>query len=154
MGLVFKMMIPLVMIALIYGYMLGGHKVVDFMSNLPENAKGVEGVGNAVTDEDVTIYQWTDEKGVKHFSNTLPDGQTADELKMSANTNVIQSIDASKQNKAKDEGGGQVNSVRKSPYSPGGAKEMIDQTKNLKKSLEQKMKDQTNMLDQISGSKK
>ena len=154
MGLVFKMMLPLIMIALIYGYMMGGHKVLDFMSNLSTQSKGVEGVGNAVTNEDVTIYQWTDEKGVKHYSNTQPAGESVNELVLPANANVIQAVKAPPEKEQKEARGGQVTSLLKSPYSPGGGKEMIDQTTDLKNTLNQRMQEQQNILEQISGHKK
>lgn len=150
MGLIFKMLIPIIMILLIYGYMMGGNKVVDFFNNATTQSKGVETIGNAVTDEDVTVYQWVDENGVKHFSNTQPAGQNVDELQLSSKANVIKSINVTDQ-EASRPAGGQVTSLVKNPYSPGGAKEMIDQTQNLKNTLDQQMQDQQKILDQITG---
>ena len=151
MGLIFKMMIPLIMILLVYGYMMGGHKVLEFMDKATPKSKGVEGIGNAVTDKDVTVYQWVDDKGMKHFSSTPPEGKSVDALKLSAKANVIQSVKVPVKEEEAQAGGGQVSSVLKSPYSPGGAKAMIDQTEGLKNSLNQKVLDQQAILDQISG---
>ena len=155
MGLVFKMMIPIIMILLIYGYMMGGQQLLDFMEKAePPKAKGIEGISNAVTDENVTVYQWVDEKGMKHFSSTPPEGKSVDALKLSARANVIQSVKVPEKEEKPKTNGGQVTSVlmgQKSPYSPGGGKAMIDETMNLKNVLEQQMLDQQKMLDQVSG---
>ena len=149
MGLVFKMMIPIIMMLLIYGYMMGGQQLIDFMDKVPVKEKGVEGIGNAVTDEDVTVYQWVDEKGVKHYSNTKPVANNVEELKMSANANVIKAVKVPEEEAPP--GGGSVTSVLKSPYSPGGAKAMMDDTTKLKNTLNQRMQQQQEMLEQISG---
>jgi Domain of unknown function (DUF4124) len=153
MGLVFKMMVPIIMMLLIYGYMMGGDKVLNFMDNMPQaKPKGVEGISSAVTDEEVTVYQWVDEKGVKHYSNSKPVGKSVDELKMSPKANVIQAV---KPQVVVEEPktGGKVTSITASPYSPGGAREMIDKTKGLKDMMNQRAEDQQSMLDQISGKK-
>lgn len=159
MGLVFKMMVPIVIMILIYGYMMGGDKVMGFLDQFSkesfsrENLTGVEGISNAVTDEAVTVYQWVDEKGVKHFSNSRPAGQAVDELRMSPNANVIQSVKAVEE-KAEAKQGGQVISILKSPYSPGGGKEIMDKTQGLKSTLDKRTQDQQKMMDQIMGNKK
>jgi len=152
MGIVFKMMIPIIMMLLIYGYMMGGQQLLDFMEKAePPKAKGIEGISNAVTDENVTVYQWVDDKGMKHFSSTPPEGKSVDALKLSAKANVIQSVKVPEKEEKPKASGGQVTSILKSPYSPGGAKAMIDQTTNLKSTLEQQMSQQQEMLDQITG---
>jgi hypothetical protein len=153
MGFVFKMMIPLMLILLIYGYMMGGDKVLDFIDRAPPKPTGVENISSALTDKDVTIYQWVDEKGVKHFSSTPPQGQDAHELRLSSKTNVIQSVKIPAKEEARPEKG-RVTSVLKSPYSPGGGKEIIDQTLDLKDVMQQRMQQQQEMLEQISGHSK
>ena len=151
MGFVFRLMIPLIMILLIYGYMMHGDKVLNFVQNAaPAKSKGIEGIGNAVTDKDVTVYQWVDDKGMKHFSSTPPEGKSVDALELSPRANVIQSVKLPVEEESKANGGS-VTSILNSPYSPGGAKDMIDQTTNLKNTLEQQMMDQKRMLDEISG---
>lgn len=149
MGLIFKMMVPIVMMLLIYGYMMGGQKMLDFMESAPPKLKGVEGISNAVSDEDVTVYQWVDEKGIKHFSSTPPSGHSADELKLSPKANVIQAVQVEEEKETQK--GAQVTTIPSSPYSPGGAREMIDQTKDLKNMMDQRAIEQQKMLDSISG---
>ena len=51
MGLIFKMMLPLLMIFLVYGYMMHGQKIMGLWDNLQQSSKGIEGVSNAITDE-------------------------------------------------------------------------------------------------------
>ena len=149
MGLVFKMIVPILVMLLVYGYMMGGQKMLDFMESAPPKLKGIEGLGNAVTDEKVTVYQWVDEKGGKHFSNTPPAGVSADQLNLSSKTNVIQSIPTPADKEQNS--GAQVTSIPSNPYSPGGAKKMIDGAKNLKNMMDQRAIDQQKMLDKISG---
>jgi len=147
-------MVPVILLLLVYAYMMQGDKILNFMKNLPEEkAKGIEGISTAVTDEDVTVYQWVDEKGIKHFSNNRPVGQAVDELKMSPKANVIQAIKAPEE-KEKPRKGGQVTSITKSPYSPGGGKAMMDKTQSLKDTMNQRAQSQQEMLDQIMGNKK
>jgi len=151
MGFIFKMMVPIILLLLVYGYMMKGDKILNFMNNLPEEkAKGVGDISNAVTDEDVTVYQWVDEKGIKHFSNNRPEGRTVDELRMSPKANVIQAI-KSPEEKAKPKKAGQVTSISKSPYAPGGGKKLMDKTKGLKDTLDQRGQSQQDLLDQIMG---
>lgn len=152
MAKIFIKMIALVGVLLAVPYYMMGGAVPDFLSGFSGSSvptpTGVSGIGNAVTDKDVTVYQWVDEKGVKHYSNTPPAGQQAETLHLRSDTNLIKAIEPPAEKKPSRPkvtsiGGGMTN-----PYSPGGAKKLMDDAKNVQELLNQRFERQQEILNQ------
>ena len=149
---IFIKMILLIGVLLAVPYYMMGGAMPDFMTSLlpsgsSQNLKGVSGIGSAVTDEAVTVYEWVDEKGRKHFSNTPPAGQNAKALQLRPDTNLIQAVKPQVEKVAPRP---KVTSIgeMKSPYTPGGAKKLIDDAKNVQEMLNQRFDQQKALIDQ------
>jgi len=132
-------------------FMMGGDSnlLPGFMkpSSTPK-VKGVTSLGNAVTDKDVTVYQWTDEKGVKHFSNTEPQGKNVERLHLRSDANLIQAIKAPEKKKASRPKVTSIGSGMSNPYTPGGAKKLMNDAQNVQEVLNQRFEMQKKALNQ------
>ncbi len=146
-----KMVLLLGVLLAIPYYMMGG-AMPSFMSDfLPsKNAtatKGVNGISSALTDETVTVYEWVDEKGRKHFSNRAPAGQNAKAMQLRPDTNLIQAVRPQVETatpRAKVTTLGKV----QNPYSPGGAKQLMKDAKGVQEMLNQRFDQQQQMINQ------
>ena len=154
MKLLFKMLLPLAIIGGGYAYLLGGGlmgggDLLGLLQPKEEQPRGIEGLGNAVTDKNVTVYQWVDEHGQKHFSSTPPVGQKqVDTVKLSPDANVVQAIKLPEEEEEKPRRS-QVTSVRSNPYSPEGVKELMQDTQELSNMMNERAAEQQKMLDSI-----
>lgn len=112
-------------------------------------AQGISELGNAVVEKDVTVYQWKDEHGVTHYGGTPPTGQGSyDKKEIRANTNVVQ---ATKQTEEEDKPETQGSRIAKvgSIYSPEGVKNLMDDTKDLQKQMNDRTAEQDKLLDSL-----
>lgn len=148
-ALMLMIVVPMVLfgdneIAEKFGFGRGGKSDTkeDLRDKLPKNIKAV------VTDKEVEVYKWTDKHGVMQFSHLPPqDGTDSEKLVLSPNTNVMDAIkipEKEKEEVAKP----QVFSLG-SPYSPGGMKKMVDDSSELKETLNQRQADQEKMLQDL-----
>ncbi len=155
MKMLISMVLTLGIILFASQYMLGGLGKIPGFSGAGENAeKGLGELGNAVVKQDVTVYQWTDEHGVTHFGSAPPTGQGAYEKKeISANTNVMQALKTGDEEEDEPVSGPRVATVG-SVYSPEGVKDLMDNTKDLQKQLNERMAEQEKMMNDIMGEKK
>lgn len=113
---------------------------------LPENVKPV------VTNKRVEVYTWIDEHGVKQFSNTPPrDGGESEKMVLSPDTNVIDGLKIPEQ-EAEVASGPKVFNVG-NPYTPGGIKEVIDNTKDVSETLNQRQAEQEQFMDKLFNKK-
>jgi len=114
-----------------------------------EATKGLEELGNAVIQKDVTVYQWTDSSGVTHYGGTPPTGQGQYEKKMiHANTNVMDAHKIAEEEETPKE---QSRMARVgSLYSPEGVKGLMDDATGLQEQLNQRMEEQQKLLDSIA----
>ena len=109
---------------------------------LPTNVK------TAVTNKKVEVYTWVDEHGVKQFSNTPPpEGGASEKMVLSPNTNIMDPINIPEP-EAEVATGPKVYSI-KNPYTPGGMKEVVDNSKDLRDSINQRQVDQEKMMQDI-----
>jgi len=113
-----------------------------------DTPKGIEDIGNAILDKDVTVYQWKDAQGVTHYGGTPPTGQGAYSKKeIRANTNIVQA------HKTVEEEEEPVQRSRMakvgSVYSPEGIKDLMDDTTDLKDTLNQRAADQEKLMESI-----
>ncbi|VAW63866.1 hypothetical protein MNBD_GAMMA10-666 [hydrothermal vent metagenome] len=109
----------------------------------------LDGIGNSITQEDVTVYQWVDDKGITHYGGTPPTGQGEYEKKtISANTNLMQAQKAPQQEEEKP---GKRSRVAKigSIYSPEGIKDTIDSAKDLQGEANERAAEQEKILNDI-----
>ena len=151
MKMLISMLLTLGIILFASQYMLkGSGGIADFMNIDPTDTapEGIKDLGNAVLDEDVTIYQWTDSAGVTHYGGTPPTGQGQYETKMiHSNTNVVQAHKIAEEEEEPVQQGrvARVGSV----YSPEGVKNLMDDAKGLQDQLNQRSADQEKLLNDI-----
>jgi hypothetical protein len=119
----------------------------DELSEL--RAKAPKNFTSVTTDKKVTVYKWRDEHGVMQFSNTPPDGGAADKVELLPDANVVKAIKMPEAEPEK-KSGPVVMSIR-NPYTPGGIKDMIDNTSQLKDTLNQQQMEQQKMMEQMFG---
>ncbi len=138
-----------------YKYVLTGNFggiQIPGMDKLTAGAeKGLKGVGNATLDKDVVVYQWVDDKGVTHFGGTPPTGQGSYEKKsIKSNTNIMNAVSAPEKEEKKRTLGSRISRVG-SLYTPGGAKNAIDEAKEATEGMSDQMADQEKALNEIMG---
>ena len=155
MKMLISMVLTLGIILFASQYMLGGlGNIPGFSGASSDSEKGLGELGNAVVKQDVTVYQWTDEQGVTHFGSAPPTGQGEYEKKeISANTNVIQAHKSAEAEEEEQTSGPRVAKVG-SVYSPEGVKDLMDNTKDLQKQLNDRMAEQEKIMNDIMGEKK
>lgn len=120
----------------------------DELSEL--RAKAPKNFTSVTTDKKVTVYKWRDEHGVMQFSNTPPpEGGTADKVELLPDTNVVKAIKVPEEEPEKKTG--PVVMSTRSPYTPGGMKDLIDNTSQLKDTLNQQQLEQQQMMEQMFG---
>jgi hypothetical protein len=123
----------------------------DELSEL--RAKAPKNFSNVTTDKKVTVYKWRDEHGVMQFSNTPPpEGGIADKVELLPDANVVRAIKVPEAEPEKKTG--PVVMSTRSPYTPGGMKELIDNTSQLKDTLNQQQMEQQKIMDQMFGKQK
>ena len=111
-------------------------------AKLPTNVKA------AVTDKRVEVYTWVDGNGIKQFSNTPPpEGGESEKIVLQPNTNVIKAMKVPAQEK-EVAAAPKVYSVG-NPYTPGGMKEVIDNSKDLKETIGQRQAEQEKMMQEM-----
>jgi len=137
---------------LLTGYMGGGDVTLPGTADMTGSAsKGIKSLGNAVSDKDVTVYQWVDDKGVTHFGGSPPTGQ-GEYIKRSiqANTNVINAVKPRKKepkiasSRSRSSRVGQL-------YSKGGIKNLMDNTKETSQQMSDQITQQDKALQDIMG---
>lgn len=91
-----------------------------------------------------TAYKWVDEKGVVHFSTEPPpEEQQAERLEVDPNVNVIKSVKPREQESPETAPAPEL----QSPYTPEGAKKLIDDARNVQKLLDDRYEKQKEIID-------
>jgi len=137
-----------------YKYILGGGMggfqipgMGDIVNKAPE---GITGLGNAVVEKDVKVYQWVDDKGVTHYGGTAPTGQGAyEEKNIRANTNLVNAYKAPE--KEEETSGGPRISRVGSLYTPEGVKDLVNDAKDSTEKMSERMEQQQKMLNDLMG---
>ncbi len=131
-------------------YMLKGMGGIPGFGGESEPASsGLNNLGNALNDENVTVYQWIDAQGVTHYGSTPPTGQGSYEIKqIQANANLMQ---AHKSRPEEEEADTQRPKVAKvgSLYTPEGVKGMMDDASKLQEQMNQRTAEQEKMMQDI-----
>lgn len=157
--LILKMLLPLAIIGGGYAYLMGGGimgggDILGFLKPAEDKPKGIEGLGNAVTDKNVTVYQWVDEHGQKHFSSTPPaTNSPVKTVQLSPDTNVVKGFKAPEEEEKEEKRRPQVTSIGKL-YTPEGVKDVVQDAQDVSNMLNERMAQQQEMMEQMSGLKK
>lgn len=132
---------------------------------LPKNVKTV------VTNKKVEVFTWTDEHGIKHFSGTPPSGDGVAEkiVLLPEDINTMEAVKVPE--KVEEEGKEEENEEKKkegkraskllgmrNPYTPGGMKELVGNSKDLQNTMDQQQVDREKMMQdlfpQMNGNKR
>lgn len=135
-----------------YKYILTGGFQMPGMPDITDSAqKGVSGIGNAIVQKDVTVYQWIDSNGQTHYGSTPPTGQGEYSKKeIKANTNLMNAFKTPQKEEEEKMSRSRVSTVG-SIYSPGGMKNMMDSTKDASQGMSERMAAQEKMLNELMG---
>ena len=150
MKMLISMVLALGVVLFASQYMLKGMGGIPGFGGASEPASsGLNSLGNALRDEDVTVYQWTDAQGVTHYGSTPPTGQGSYQVKqIQANANLIQ---AHKPPAEEEKADAQQPKVAKvgSLYTPEGVKGLMDDASKLQEQMSQRNEDQEKMLQDL-----
>lgn len=155
MKMLISMVLTLGIILFASRFMMGDMMDIPGLTGAANDAeKGLGELGNAVVKEDVTVYQWTDAEGVTHFGGTPPTGQGAYEKKeIRASTNVLQAQKLAEEEPEEPRNKSQIAKIG-SVYTPEGVKDLVTDTKDLQKQLNERVAEQDKILNDIMGSNK
>ncbi len=129
---------------------LGGGGGKESIASL--KAKAPKNLTNVTTDKQVKVYKWVDENGVTQFSQTPPRlGGEAESLTLKPDTNIMQAYKAPKR-EPKQVSGPKI--FKTNPYTPGGMKDMLNETAKVTEQMNQRQQEQNALLDQIMGKQK
>ncbi|MFC1588657.1 DUF4124 domain-containing protein [Pseudomonadota bacterium] len=128
-----------------FGFGGGGSasdSIQDLKARLPQNVQSV------TTDKKVDVYKWVDEHGVTQFSQTPPfEGGESEKMVLAPNTNVVDAIKIPEE-EIEVAAQPQVFSLG-NPYTPGGAKELLDQSMQMQEQINQRQADQDKMMQEM-----
>lgn len=136
-------------------YFYGGAEMPDFIKNLgfgsgEPSSKLPENISNVVTDKEVTVYQWVDENGVKHFGGTPPVGIVAEEKQLRPDQNIIQALKIPEEEEQEEKASGpKVTNILKKAYTKEGVENLIDDAKGVQDMLDKRFEEQQKVMDQI-----
>ncbi len=104
---------------------------------------------HVTTDQRVKVYKWVDDNGITQFSQTPPRlGGEAEAILLQPDTNLMQAYKAPA---AKEEPLQQPKIFKTNPYTPGGMKDVVDQSRQVAEQMSQQQAGQKSVLDQIMG---
>ena len=150
MKMLISMVLTLGVVLFASQYMLKGVSGIPGFGSASESASsGLNNLGNAVLDEDVTVYQWVDAQGVTHYGSTPPIGQGSYQVKqIQANANLMQAHKSAAEEEGVDTQGPKVAKVG-SLYTPEGVKGMMDDASQLQEQMNQRAEEQEKMMQEL-----
>jgi hypothetical protein len=150
MKMLISMVLTLGIVLFASQYMLKGMGGIPGLGGSSDlDSGGLNNLGNALQDEDVTVYQWTDEQGVTHYGSTPPTGQGSYEVKqIQANANLMQAHKPQAEEEEVDTQGPSVAKVG-SLYTPEGVKGLMDDASKLQEQMNQRAADQEKMMQDL-----
>lgn len=150
MKMLISMVLTLGVVLFASQYMLKGMGGIPGFGGGSESASsGLNNLGNAVLDEDITVYQWTDEQGVTHYGSTPPTGQGSYQVKqIQANANLMQAHKPKAEEEAADIQGPKVAKVG-SLYTPEGVKGMMDDASELQEQMNKRVEEQEKLMEEL-----
>ena len=125
---------------------------------IPENST----IEKEITDKKnvTTVHKWMDEYGVWQFSDQNNSGGNSELLKINSNINVVKSMEVAKpedetaeSNAASDTESSMADIPLPTTIPMKDIPKLINDTKELKKTLDQRYKDQTTLLDSLNPEK-
>jgi hypothetical protein len=156
---IISMIIVLCVLAIIPMFLLDDNSVVarfglDVFSGSDEHAKLPKNLTSVTTDEKVQVYKWRDQYGVMQFTNTPPpQTQQAELVELTPNTNIIKAVEVPEEEPEQKRSGPNV-MMTGNPYTPGGMKDLLDNTSSLATDMNQKQMEQQQLMEQIMGMQK
>ncbi len=153
--LLFKVSIIVGVLVAVPYFIMGKGEMPDFLSGLFKTEKKAvklpENVSSVTTDEEVTVYQWVDEQGIKQFGNTPPPGAVnVQTINLKPNTNIMKAVKVPEEEEEPEQGP-KITNIVKNPYSPDGIKGAIDDAKGVQDTLDKRMEEQQKLLDSLLG---
>lgn len=153
---IISMLVVLCVLAVVPMFLFGDKNLLAMFGLGPKDelselrAKAPKNFTSVTTDKKVTVYKWRDENGVLQFSSTPPpEGGPADTVELRPDTNLVKALKVPEEEPEKKSG--PVVMSTRSPYTPGGMKDMIDTTSNLKDTLNQQQLEQQKMMEEMFG---
>lgn len=156
---IISMIIVLCVLAIVPLFLFGNDGLLaryglDIFSEPDVRAKAPKNITNVTTDKKVQVYKWRDEYGVMQFTNTPPpESQQVEMLELTPNTNIVKAIEVPEDEPEQKRSRPKVMTTG-NPYTPGGMKDMLDSTAELKNSLNEKQLEQQQLLEQIMGNQR
>lgn len=159
-GLIFKMIAMVVVMVGMSNYVLyimtgrspfDGFKLPSVSDAIPSSIDDITpSIGGKQT-----VYKWVDENGVTQYSSEPPPDQASTSLELDPNTNVIQAIEMPEDESSSSASSKQNNetpqlALPEGPvYSPDNIKKLIDDAKNVQKTLDERYQKQEEMLKEL-----
>ena len=156
---IISMVIVLCVLAIIPMFLLGDNSVMarfglGYFSGSDEHSKAPKNLTSVTTDEKVQVYKWRDQYGVMQFTNTPPpQTQQVEMIELTPNTNIVKAVEVPEEEPEQKRSGPAV-MMTGNPYTPGGMKDLLDNTSSLAADMNQKQLDQQQLMDQIMGKQK
>jgi hypothetical protein len=159
--LLFKVAVLVGIMLMVPYYLLDGG-MPGFLKGLVPGSSGKDkplmNMSNAVTDQDVKLYKWVDEKGVTHFSDSDPMNVQAEEQHLKPDTNLMKAVRPQGEEEAEGSGGSVISlggdkdkkdgePTLGNPYSPEAVQKLVKDAQNVAKMMEQRNQE----LDKIQG---
>jgi hypothetical protein len=127
---------------------------LNVFSGSNDHAKAPKNLTSVTTDEKVQVYKWRDQYGVMQFTNTPPpQSQQAELVELTPNTNIIKAVEVPEEEPEQKRSGPNV-MMTGNPYTPGGMKDLLDNTSSLATDMNQKQMEQQQLMEQIMGMQK
>ncbi len=153
---IISMLIVLCVLATVPLFLFGDSGVlarfgIDLSDGSDPRAKAPKNLTNVTTDQKVQVYKWRDEYGVMQFTNTPPpQDQQTEVIELTPNTNIVKAVEMPQQEVEKERSGPSIMTTG-NPYTPGGMKDMLDATTDLKDGMNEKQLEQQQLIEQILG---
>jgi len=154
-----SMVIVLCVLATVPLFMFGDRGMlarfgIDLAGDSDMRAKTPKNLSNVTTDQKVQVYRWRDEHGVMQFTNTPPPaGLQAEIIELTPNTNIVKAVEVPVEDDEQQSSGPKVMTTG-NPYTPGGMKDMLEATADLKDGMNEKQLEQQQLIEQIMGSQR
>jgi hypothetical protein len=156
---IISMLIVLVILAIVPMIFMGDNDLMsDFFggssggkeSIASLKAKAPKNLTSVTTDSKMKVYKWVDENGVTQFSQTPPRlGGESESIMLQPDTNIMQAYKAPVKQAEKKQG----SKIFKlgSPYTPGGMKDLVDQTAAVTDQMNARQAEQQKLMQQVLG---
>jgi hypothetical protein len=156
---IISMVIVLCVLATVPFFLFGDRGMLarfglDFTADSDLHANAPKNLTNVTTDQKVRVYRWRDEQGVMQFSNTPPpEDQPTEVVELTPNTNIVKAVEVPEE-AAELKPRRPAVMTTGNPYTPGGMKDMLDATTDLKDGINEQQLEQQQLIEQILGNQR